>query len=419
MNETTILRAAAAQDAAGVQHRPACVAARRGRIVAVGLEDEMPCTVGEASHVIDLPQTLILPALVNAHSHLDLTALGPMAYNGDFVSWLHMVMVGRQQLEKANRVAESVRNGADLSIKAGVGHVGDVANTAEAVITLHEVGQSGISFIETFGMGRMQQQGNSRLDAQIDQLHARHDLVDNSNLKLGISPHAPYSAGPKVYEYATRLSRQWAYRLCTHLAESPQEVEFLQHGTGMFTNLLKAAERWDETIKSPAKHPVDYLEPYLRKGRYLVAHCNYLDHKHIQILRQTDTSVVYCPIASDYFGHRNHRYREMLAAGVNVCLGTDSILCQPADERQPLGILPQMRYLFRRDGTEPRLLLKMATINGIRALELEQLATTLQSGTRANLIGVPFDAADPTDPLTQVLENDYPVQPLNLTEMKT
>ena len=76
--------------------------------------------------------------------------------------------------------------------------------------------------------------------------------------------------------------------------------------------------------------------------------------------------MAYCPIASAYFGHRGHRYRDMLDAGVNVCFGTDSILCQPPDEAEPLGILPQIRFLRRRDGVDSEVLLHMATLAGNR-----------------------------------------------------
>ncbi len=94
-------------------------------------------------------------------------------------------------------------------------------------------------------------------------------------------------------------------------------------------------------------------------------------------------SIAYCPIASEYFGHRGHRYRELLARGVNVCLGTDSMLCQPPDEPQPHGILAQMRRLLERDDVAPGLLLAMATVNGAKALGLPAGTATLRPGAEA------------------------------------
>src|SRR5690606_17270088 len=121
------------------------------------------------------------------------------------------------------------------------------------------------------------------------------------------------------------------------------------------------------------QHPIDRLAPRLREQPWLLAHCNEVQDTHITLLAECGASVAYCPIASEYFGHPHrgvHRYRDMLDADVNVCLGTDSIVCQPAGEPQPLGIFAQMRRLHRRDGTDPATLLAMATINGIKALDL-------------------------------------------------
>jgi cytosine/adenosine deaminase-related metal-dependent hydrolase len=103
----------------------------------------------------------------------------------------------------------------------------------------------------------------------------------------------------------------------------------------------------------------------------------------------------------------------MLAAGVNVCLGTDSILCQPPNEPQPLGILPQMRFLYRRDKTDPDVLLRMATVNGLRAMGLDENLATLQAGAPARLIAVKIDPHEATDPLVQVLLNDSIVEPVH------
>ena len=96
---------------------------------------------------------------------------------------------------------------------------------------------------------------------------------------------------------------------------------------------------------------------------FVAAHCNYVDDQAIRLLKLCEISVAYCPRASNYFGHQNHRYLEMIDAGVNVCLGTDSIICHGT-----LSILDEMRFLYQRDKCNPEILLKMATVNGLRAL---------------------------------------------------
>ena len=142
------------------------------------------------------------------------------------------------------------------------------------------------------------------------------------------------------------------------------------------------------------------------------------------MLRGTGTSVVYCPCASDYFGQPQpvgrsiHPYRLLVESEVNVCLGTDSIICQPLQQKQPMGILSQMRFLFRRDGTDPKLLLKMATVNGLRAMQFDELDATLAAGAPARFCGVRFDPNDPTDPLVQVLRREDPAEPVGEWEDK-
>src|SRR5690606_15359883 len=171
--------------------------------------------------------------------------------------------------------------------------------------------------------------------------------------------------------------------------------------------------KWDASIAPLATTPVRALGAVLERAPCVLAHCNYLDDDDVALLARPRVPVAYCPVASEYFGHRGHRYRDLLAAGVNVCLGTDSILCQPLTEPEPHGILPQVRRLHVRDGTRADLLLEMATVRGARALGLEPHAATLRSGAPARLAAAAFDANDPTDPLLQVLENDATLRPLD------
>ena len=179
----------------------------------------------------------------------------------------------------------------------------------------------------------------------------------------------------------------------------------------LFRALLQSLGKWSPEFAAHygrGLSPVQWMEPYLRRAPWLLAHCNYVSDDDITLLAETGASVAYCPIASEYFGHDNHRYRDMLDAGVNVCQGTDSIVCQPANKPQPLGILPQMRRLYQRDQTDPALLLRMATAHGQRAL-------ARQGGTDV-LMAVPFDAAEPTDPLTQTLQRRDAVETISVSD---
>src|SRR5690606_34289008 len=154
-------------------------------------------------------------------------------------------------------------------------------------------------------------------------------------------PHAPYSAGLKLYKHAAMLAHtHQGLLLSTHLSETLEEEQFIRSATGMYADMLRKLGKWDDVaIRPRGVSPIAHLSNILHDAHWLVAHCNHVSDDDIAILASSRTSVAYCPIASHYFGHRKHRWQDMLAAGVNVCLGTDSILCQSPEETQPMGMM--------------------------------------------------------------------------------
>lgn len=399
----TAIHAAVARDAAGVNLQPAALLIRDGVIAWIGRPGELQMPRGDVQ-VLDLPDTLLLPAMVNAHAHLDLTAMGPQPYGGDFGGWVGGVMRGRPTDDDA--ITAAVELGLKLSREAGVGWVGDIAGSDTAARAFRDAGEranvGGTAWLECFGIG---ERATTAAAMAIDRLRALQSTASRG-VHVDLQPHAPYSAGLPLYEAA---ARQASARPCTHLAETLEELQFVRDATGPFADLLQRIGKWDDSIVPLNVSPVRHLARVLSLAPWVVAHCNYVTDDDIAILAATGTSVAYCPIASEYFRHANHRYRDMLAAGVNVCLATDSILCQPVDDPHPLGLLGAMRRLHQRDGTDPATLLAMATVNGASALGLPSLASTLAVGAPARLVGVRIDAQSSQDVLTQAMRSDYPL----------
>ncbi len=406
---------AAIRDAARADARPGAVVVQDGRVVAAGDADKLHRRYLRHAEIVERPDLLLLPAFVNAHAHLDLTDLGPQACDVDFPAWLRRVTAARPTTADAIRAA--VHRGVALSRAAGVEWIGDVAYHPDAILARIAAAAPGVSYLEAFGLGARQGGRVAQLRERLAALPFESPVPGHGRgVVVGISPHAPYTAGLEVFEAATDLSENRAHRVCTHAAETPEELAFLRDGTGPYVDHARHYGCTDADIAASATglHPLDHLEPHLTRARWLLAHCNYVDDAHLQLLKRTGTSVVYCPIASDYFGHSGHRYREMLTAGINVCLGTDSILCQPRAEAepQPMSILAQMRYLYRRDGADPQTLLAMGTVNGMHALEFREHEATLAEGAPAVFAAVPIDPRDTTDPLVQALTGSAPVIPL-------
>ena len=416
----TIIRAAALRDARRCDARPGAVAVRAGRVIAAGAPNRLPRRLWHGAAVVDRPEHLLLPATVNAHAHLDLTTAGPVPYEGDFAAWLRGVIAARPS--EPAQILAAVHRGLELSRRAGVGCVGDIAGSVTALTARRDadaaIALAGVSYLECFGLAEpAAREAAQAVTHTLDALAFETPIAGQlRGVVLGIAPHAPYSAGLALYEAVTRLSQRHIYRLTTHLAESQAELELLRDGTGPLAEMLREMGKFDADAVGAGQHPVDALAWSLKHGRWLAAHCNYLDDAHIELLKRTGTSVVYCPMASDYFGHEGHRYRDLLGAGVNVALGTDALLCQGwgASAQQPLGIVPQMRHLYRRDGTDPAALLAMATVNGRRALDFNAADATIHRGAPASFTAVPIDARGRTDPLLQALESDEPASLLRV-----
>ena len=423
-----LLHAAAACDARGFFHAPAAVLVQNGRVVLTG----SVARVEQFRDRHDLATVaddrwrgcLLLPSLVNAHAHLDLTDTPSVPYGGDFTAWLEHVISQRE--DAPAKVEAAVRRGLELSRAAGVGVVGDVAGSRAAIearmaaeapmagaseiavearraakAESHNppaAGERGVSFLECFGIGAG---GVERL---LDNAATLLDVERAAGVRLGLSPHAPYSVSAEAYDAAAAFARQHGLALQTHLAETPEEVEFTRDATGPFADLLRRLGRWDDAIAGSGRHPIDLVAPRLCRPASAV-HCNVAERRHFDVLARSGLAVVYCPRASAFFGHRDHPYREMLDAGVPVALGTDSILCHDTRDASALSILEEMRMLHRRDGTDPKRLLAMATLHGRFALGIDPGEGTLAEHAPARFTAIPLDARS-NDPLTEAMRSD-------------
>jgi aminodeoxyfutalosine deaminase len=399
-----LFRAGAILDAAGMAGTALLVELGAGdlpRVLAVGSPDEVATHPGSAAaQAFDLRHCVIIPGLVNAHVHLDLTHIGPQPHEpGDgFLPWIDMIRSSRRH--DAAGIAESVQKGIEMSLKGGAVAVGDIAGglPEEAGLaawrTLAESPLLGVCFTEVFGIGNRRQAGMDRLQAIApDVAHAAAGPV-----RLGIQPHAPYSVDRRVYAEAVRFAHQTGAPLATHLAESPEEDLLVRHAEGPFRHLLERLGFWDESVEKflgRGEHPAQHLEPILREAPFLVAHMNDATDEAIDLLARHRATIAYCPRGAEYFGRPAafgpHRYREMLQAGVNVALGTDSLVNLPAGTER-LSVLDEARLLYRRDRTDPLLLLRMATVNGANGLGMpEDWFRFRPGGELAGAVAVPLE----------------------------
>lgn len=335
---------------------------------------------GQLEH-IHVPGHVLIPGLVNAHAHLDLTGIGPRPFDAcsGFVGWIDMVRRLRPRDEAAIRSA--VREGIRLSVAGGTAAIGDIAggvSTDLAMAPFEELrtsGMEGTSFLEFFGWAPGAGEGFERARTRVEAL-VKNATPLGGPVRVGVQPHAPYSVSRPVMSLAAARAGEAGVAICSHVGETAEERRFVARGDGPFREFLRAVGVWDEAIAGEefaGRTPVGQVTEALSRAAFLLAHVNDASDTDIEALSRHGASVAYCPRASEYFGVARdlgaHRYRDMLAAGVNVCLGTDSIINLPEGSGR-ISVLDEMGLLARRDGTDPDVLLRMGTTHGARALGL-------------------------------------------------
>lgn len=334
-------------------------------------------TAKDGIEVIDWGSALIMPGLVNTHSHLELTKLhGLLQGTGSLPGWIQRLTDTCRNWKRRDYL-ESSRMGARLAIQAGTTLVGDISAggySREALIAekfRKVVFEEVLSFLP------------ERAPEKLKELERRVECYGNNNLlTAGVSPHAPYSVSPHLYCAVSRLASDRDLPMTTHLAESEEEVEFLSSGTGEFRSLLNGFGILPADWEPPGCTPTRYLETLgVLEKPMVLAHCNYLDDDSIRVIQESRSSVAFCPRSHHFFGHQTHPVRALLDRGVNVALGTDSL-----GSNDSLSMLDEMRFLrARRSDLTHSEIIRMATLNGATALGFAGLLGRLRRGYWADM----------------------------------
>jgi cytosine/adenosine deaminase-related metal-dependent hydrolase len=186
--------------------------------------------------------------------------------------------------------------------------------------------------------------------------------------------------------------------LATHLAETPDEAEFLSKHSGPCRELWDYLGAWDEQVPTTTGGPIRFAAiAGLLDYPTLLAHVNYCDNDEMAMLAASPCSVVYCPRTHAYFDHPPHRWREMLAAGINVAIGTDSCASSP-----DLNLVDDLRLIHQLcPDVSATVLWELATLRGARAIQREASVGSLAPGKWADFVA--FKAGG-RDPMVEVLE---------------
>ena len=371
---------------------------------------------------VDCGNVAILPAFVNAHTHLEFSdRTQPLGSPGiPFTEWIRQVIAWRGS-QAPDRIdpddshikLEVIRRGLRESALGGATLLGEIAtNQWPPTKTFRPLLTDITVFAELIGLSLE----NSPRLLELARGHVQRAGISPSTWCAGISPHAPYTVHRDLVAAVARYSSEARVPLAMHLAESLDELELLQTHGGPFPDLLAELKAWDSTAIPLGSRPMDYLQRLALARRALVIHGNYLNEDEIQFLAEhaDRMSLVYCPRTHAYFRHADYPLSHLLSVGVHVALGTDSRVSNP-----DLHMLNELRFVARRHpDVAPDVILRLGTLDGARALGRDQELGSLQVGKQADLIAVGLPdspnasstASGSKDPHELLWNSDEPVQ---------
>ena len=356
------------------------------------------------STTIDLGDVALIPAFVNAHTHLEFSELEtPLGEPGNsLVDWIRLVVANRREqalgaASRAERVTAAVNRGLVESEQAGVAAIGEIATLPWEASTFPQSRVRCRLFYEQIGLPRTRVQ--QCLDGARQWLT---DFVDSPLAVKSLSPHAPYTVHPELLAGLCELSKTMRIPLAMHLAESPEELLLLKNGTGPFKELLQELDAWDEQAMPRDSQPLDYLQMLARADRALVVHGNFLSAAELDYVAGCgrQMTIAYCPRTFHFFHDATYPLGEMLGRGIKVAIGTDSRASNP-----DLDMLAEMRFAARQHAEiAPSKILEMATRNGADALGYDDLGE-IAVGKAASFHTVPIGMRCVDDPHVLLFEN--------------
>ena len=355
------------------------VAVDGGRVVAVGRG--RPADFADDEQLGDVA---LMPGLVNAHTHLELSYLhDEVPPASEFVTWIRNVMAARRQRPdpRAADIVDAIDRAIVESRASGTAVVGDVSNT---LVTFEPLARSALAAIVFYELIRFNAPDPRALvDAATAEIEA---LAPTEWVRASLAAHAPYSVAPLVLRAIREAVDRDALRPCSvHLCESAEETEFLRTGLGSWRRLLEDVGAWDPAWTPPGVSPVQFLdESGFLGANVLAVHGVQMTLDDLGRLKARGTTLVTCPRSNGHTGAGAPPIQDFYDAGVRVAIGTDSLASSP--DLNVFAELATMRALA--PAVPATALLESATIEGARALGFDADYGTIEPAKRARLIAV-------------------------------
>ena len=370
-----------------------------GRIVYVGARADAPPGAD-----VDLGDVALLPGLVNAHTHLELTVMRGFLEDLSFRGWIVRLTRARRVALSEDALLDSARAGIAEGLLAGITTYADTNDSSTPFHAMRELGVRGISYQEVFGPDPAQcAEAIGGLRAKVAALRP----LETPLVRLGVSPHAPYSVSDVLFRATAEYACAESLPMAVHIAESEDESRLVRDAMGEWADEHRSR---GIPVEPRGPSPVRMLE---RNGvldaRPLLIHCLRTDADDIASISAHDCAVAHCPASNAKLGHGVAPLAELLDARVRVGLGSDSVASNNRmdllDEAR-LAILMQRARVARSDVVTAAQALELATLGGARALRLDREIGSLDVGKAADLAAFPLHHARTSpvyDPITALV----------------
>ncbi|MDI6713063.1 MAG: amidohydrolase [Anaerosomatales bacterium] len=365
------------------------VLVRDGEIADVGPRAELVQRY-PGEEVRDFGQAALMPGFVDLHTHLEYAVFRGMVDDAPYSQWKLQVMQKESLLDEQDW-AVSADLGATEAVRSGITTIADITDTGVSLRSASTVGLRGVVYREVSTMDRSQV--DAVMDAALGDVE-RWQAAASDRIAVGLAPHSPYSCHPKLFEAVAQAAHELGLPVAMHLAGSKDEHDFVKYGSSLLGQDYREASGWSSIGWLPTGvSPVRYVYQWgiLEVPRMLAVHCVHLDDGDVEILAKTGVSVAYCPRCNLKLGMGIAPLQELVEAGVLVGIGTDSPASNSTmdffDEMR-IGLLVQRGLAGEAKFYPAERFVRMATLDGARALGIDDLVGSLEPGKRADIVAV-------------------------------
>jgi len=373
------------------------VAVNGDRIAYVGPASDAP-----PGDEVNLGDVILVPGLINAHCHLELTAMRGFLEDLDFRRWILRLTSARQAVLDREALLDSARYGIEEGVRAGITTYADTSDSAVGLQAMREAAVRGVLYQEVFGPDPAQ---CAKSIADLREKVAGLRYLETPLVRVGVSPHAPYTVSDELFKATASLARELRLPVAVHIAESEVESQLVSTASGAFADGLRSR---GINVERRAESPIALLDACgVLDAKPLLIHCVRVNAADVERIASSSSSVAHCPVSNAKLGHGVAPLLDLLEAGIPVGLGSDSMASNNRMdllEEARVALLAQRAVARLCDAPQAADMIELATIAGARALGIDAQVGSLEEGKQADLAAFAIDPAVPIqDPVAALV----------------